>query len=62
MILTPIKRPIFSIADMSSAYDQMSLEKLSQRLTVFVIAEQNNAPKDHSALFQSAQPLSHLHE
>ena len=39
-ILTGIKGPIFSIADMNSAYHKMPLEKPSQRLTNFVIAGQ----------------------
>ena len=38
LILTRIKGPIFSIADMNSAYNQMPPDKLSQRLTNFVIA------------------------
>ena len=40
VILTRIKGPIFSIADMNSAYNQMSLDKPSQRLTNFVSAGQ----------------------
>ena len=40
IILTRIKGPIFSIADMNSAYNQMPLDKHSQRLTNFVIAVQ----------------------
>ena len=38
VILTRIKGPIFSIADMNSANNQMPLDKPSQRLTSFVIA------------------------
>ena len=38
--LTRIKGPIFSIPDMNSAYNQMPLEKPSQRLTNLVIADQ----------------------
>ena len=37
---TRIKGPMFSIADMKSAYNQMLLDKPSQRLTIFVIAGQ----------------------
>ena len=33
VILTRIKGPIFSIADMNSAYNQMPLDKPSQRLS-----------------------------
>ena len=40
MILTRIKGPIVSIADMNSAYNQMPLNKPSQRLTIFLIAGQ----------------------
>ena len=40
IFLTRIKGPIFSIADMNSAYNQMPLDKPSQRLTKFVIAGQ----------------------
>ena len=40
IILTRIKGPIFSIADMNSAYNQMALDKPSQRLTNFAIAGQ----------------------
>ena len=41
IILTRIKGPIFlSIADMNSAYNQMPLDKPSQRFTNFVIAGQ----------------------
>ena len=40
VILTRIKGPIFSIVDMNSAYNQMPLDKPSQRLTNFVIAGQ----------------------
>ena len=40
VILTRIKGPIFSITDMNSAYNQMPLDKPSQRLTNFVIAGQ----------------------
>ena len=40
IILTRIKGPIFSIADMNSAYNQMPLDKPSQRLTNIVIAGQ----------------------
>ena len=40
IMLTRIKEPIFSIADMNSAYNQMPLDKHSQRLTNFVIAGQ----------------------
>ena len=39
-ILTRIKGPIFSIADMNSAYNQMPLDKPSQRITNFVMAGQ----------------------
>ena len=38
IILTRIKGPIFSLPDMNSAYNQMPLDKPSQRLTNFVIA------------------------
>ena len=41
VILTRIKGQIFSIADMNSAYNQMPLDKPSQRLTNFVIAGQH---------------------
>ena len=37
VILTRIKGPIFSIADMNSTYNQMPLDKSSQRLTNFEI-------------------------
>ena len=40
VILTRIKGPIFSIADMNSTYNQMPPDKPSQRLTNFVIAGQ----------------------
>ena len=40
IILTRIKGPIFYIADMNGAYNQMPLEKPSQRLTNFEIAGQ----------------------
>ena len=40
IILTRSKGPIFSIADMDSAYNQMPLDNPSQRLTNFVIAGQ----------------------
>ena len=40
VILTRINGPIFSIADMNTAYNQMPLDKPSQRLTNFVIAGQ----------------------
>ena len=40
IILRRIKGPIFSIADINSAYNQMPLEKPSQRLTNFVISGQ----------------------
>ena len=40
VILTRIKGPIFSIADMIGAYNQKPLDKSSQRLTNFVIAGQ----------------------
>ena len=40
VMLTRIKGPIFSIADMNSAYNQMPLNKPSQRLTNVVIAGQ----------------------
>ena len=40
IILTRIKGTIFSIADMNSAYNQMPLDKPSQRLKNFVIAGQ----------------------
>ena len=39
-ILTRIKGPIFSIADMNSAYNQIPLDKPSQRLTNFEISGQ----------------------
>ena len=39
-ILTRIKGPIFSIADMNSAYNQIPLDKPSQRLARFVTAGQ----------------------
>ena len=38
IILTCKQGPIFSIADMNSPYNQMTLKKTSQRLTIFVIA------------------------
>ena len=38
--ITLIKGPIFSIADMNSAYNQMPLDKPSERHTSFVIAGQ----------------------
>ena len=38
MILARLKGPDFSIADMNSAYNQMPLDKPSQRLTNFLIA------------------------
>ena len=44
LILTRIKGPV-SIADMNSAYNQMPLDKPSQRLTNFVIAGQQNCFK-----------------
>ena len=37
-ILTRIKGPNFSITDMNSAYNQMPLDKPSERLTHFVVA------------------------
>ena len=40
VIVTQNKGPIFSIAEMNSAYNQMPLDKPSQRLTTFVIAGQ----------------------
>ena len=40
VILTRIKAPIFPIADMNSAYNQMPLDQPSQRLTNLVIAGQ----------------------
>ena len=40
IILTRIKGRTFSIADMNSAYNQVILDKPSQRLTNFVIAGQ----------------------
>ena len=40
IIHTLIKGPVFSIADMNSAYNQMPLDKPSQRLTNFVIKGQ----------------------
>ena len=40
VILARIKGSIFSIADMNSAYNQMPLDKSSQRLTNFVMAGQ----------------------
>ena len=40
IILTRIKGPPFSVADMNSAYNQMPLDKPSQRLTNFVMAGQ----------------------
>ena len=40
IILARIKGPIFSIADMNSAYNQMPLDKPSHRLRNFVIAGQ----------------------
>ena len=40
IILTRKKGPIFSIADMNNAYNQMPLDKPSQRRTNFVVAEQ----------------------
>ena len=40
VILTRIKGPIFSITDMNSLYNQMPLDKPSQRLTHFVVAGQ----------------------
>ena len=38
--LTRIQSPIFSIAGMNSAYNQMPLDKPSQRITNFLIAGQ----------------------
>ena len=40
IILTRIKRRVFSTADMNSAYNQMPLDEPSQRRTNFVIAGQ----------------------
>ena len=40
IILTRIKGPIFSIAEMNSAFNQIPLDQASQRLTNFVIAGQ----------------------
>ena len=40
ILLTCIKGPFFSIADMSNAYNQMPLDKSSQRLTNSLIAGQ----------------------
>ena len=40
VILIRIKIPISSIAEMNSAYNQMPLDKPSQRLSNFVIAGQ----------------------
>ena len=60
VILTRIKGPIFSIADMNSAYNQMPLDKPSQRLTNFVIAGQNTVSNAYSMVFLLAQQLSHL--
>ena len=40
IIFTRIKLPIFSIADMNSAYNEMPFDKPSQKLTNFVIAGQ----------------------
>ena len=45
IILTRIKGPIFSIADMNSAYNQMALDKPSQRLTNFASAGQQHCFK-----------------
>ena len=41
IILTRIEGPIFSLADMNSAYNQMPHNKPSQRLTNFLIARQH---------------------
>ena len=38
IVLTQIKGPVFSIAENNSAYNQIPLNKPSQRLTIFVIA------------------------
>ena len=52
IILTRIKGPIFSIAHLNSAYNQLPLDKSSQRLINFVITGQENCFKrlfyDHS--------------
>ena len=40
ILLTRIKRPILSVSDMNCAYNQMPLDKPSQRFTNFVIAGQ----------------------
>ena len=39
-VLTRIKGQVFTIADMNCAYNQMPMDKSSQRLTNFVIAGQ----------------------
>ena len=40
IILTCMQGSIFSIADMNSPYNQMTLNKTSERLTIFVVAGQ----------------------
>ena len=45
IISIQIEGPIFSIADMNCAYNQMPLDKPSQRLTNFVVAGQQNCFK-----------------
>ena len=59
IILTLIKGSIFSIADMNSAYNQIPLDKPSQRLTNFVIAGQQYCFKRYSMVFLLAQQLLH---
>ena len=58
-ILTRIKRPIFSIADMNSAYNQIPLNEPSQRLTNYVIAGQQYCFKRLLYGFLLAQQLFH---
>ena len=54
-----IKGPIFSIADMKSALNQMSLDKPSQGHTNFVIAGHQYCINLCSMVFLLAQQLSH---
>ena len=61
IILTRIKGPYFFIADMKSAYNQIPLDKPSQRLANFVIIDNNTVLSDCFTLFQSAlQPFAPL--
>ena len=60
VILTRIKGAIFSIADTNSAYNQVPIDKPSQRLTNFVIAGQQYCFKRFSMVILLAQQRSHL--